>query len=63
MTPRQKEVYALLIKGWPNKDIALELDIREVTIKQHVRNICIKHNVRTRTGLLAKIITELKGKL
>jgi len=48
-TPRQAAVIDALRRGKPNKIIAYELDMRESTVKVHVRNIMKKLNARNRT--------------
>jgi DNA-binding NarL/FixJ family response regulator len=49
LTPRQREVLNLLRQGKPNKIIAHELDMRESTVKVHVRQIMRKMRVSNRT--------------
>lgn len=40
LTPRQREVCALLVKGYSHKEIALELGIRSHrTVEDHVQEI------------------------
>jgi len=56
LTPREKEVLALLAQGARNKDIAASLVIAERTVKIHVRNILTKLNVGNRTEALAVAI-------
>ena len=46
----------LLTKGLNNKEIAEELDITEVTVKTHLRNIYKKFNVNSRTQLVLMAI-------
>ncbi len=48
-TQREREVLHCLGQGLPNKLIAHELDLRESTVKVHVRNILKKLNVQSRT--------------
>ena len=48
-TARQASVVEALRKGKANKVIAYELDMRESTVKVHVRNIMKKLNARNRT--------------
>lgn len=50
-TTRETEVLASLAKGKSNKMIARELDIREATVKVHIRNLLKKLNVTNRTQL------------
>jgi len=49
LTPREREVLQLLGQGLTNKDIGRTLYIAEGTVKLHVRRVCKKLEVRTRT--------------
>ena len=49
LTPRQRNILTLLIKGQSNKEIARNLDLRESTIKTHIKIILKKLNVQNRT--------------
>jgi DNA-binding NarL/FixJ family response regulator len=49
LTERERQVLALLLKGLSNKEIGLELDLREPTIKLHLKTLCRKLNARNRT--------------
>ncbi len=49
LTPRERDVFALLCDGRSNKEIAAALFLSEVTVKVHVSNILRKLGVRTRT--------------
>jgi len=53
LTPRELEVLGLLAEGKPNKLIAADLGIGEVTVKSHVRAIFTKLNVLSRTEAIA----------
>ncbi|MBI3706730.1 MAG: response regulator transcription factor [Proteobacteria bacterium] len=48
LTPRETEVLALLSTGQSNKEIGRALDLQEVTVKLHVRNVFRKLGVRNR---------------
>jgi DNA-binding NarL/FixJ family response regulator len=50
LTPRQREVLALLGQGKSNKEIARQLDLSEGTVKLHVTAILKSLNVSNRTG-------------
>lgn len=52
LTPRERQVLALLITGKMNKQIALELGTSEVTAKVHKRHVMTKMNARTVIELL-----------
>jgi len=51
LTPRESEVFALVVRGKPNKQIAYELGTSERTIKAHRHSIMQK--------LQAKSLAEL----
>lgn len=54
-TQRQSEVVQALRRGKANKIIAYELDMRESTVKVHVRNIMKKVKATNRTEVAYKI--------
>ena len=49
LTPREREVLALIGRGMPNKLIARELAVAEKTVKAHVSSILAKLGVSDRT--------------
>lgn len=49
LTPREREVLALLGRGWSNKRIGLELGVAEKTVKAHVGHLLAKLGVADRT--------------
>jgi DNA-binding NarL/FixJ family response regulator len=57
LTPRETQVLTLLAGGQSNKEIGRALDLQEITVKLHVRNIFRKLGVRNRVeaaNLLAR---------
>jgi DNA-binding NarL/FixJ family response regulator len=54
-TDRQAEVVEALRRGKPNKIIAFELNLRESTVKVHIRNIMKKIKATNRTEVVYKI--------
>ncbi|MEO8256650.1 MAG: response regulator transcription factor [Acidobacteriota bacterium] len=52
LTPREREVLDLLVRGMRNKEIAAELGISEETARVHLRSIFLKLNVHDRTAAL-----------
>jgi DNA-binding NarL/FixJ family response regulator len=49
LSPRERQVLAGLCAGHANKEIARDLDLREPTIKLHVKVICRKLGAKNRT--------------
>jgi DNA-binding NarL/FixJ family response regulator len=49
LSPRERQVRSGLCAGQANKEIARDLDLREPTIKLHVKLICRKLGARNRT--------------
>ncbi|HSB13570.1 MAG TPA: LuxR C-terminal-related transcriptional regulator [Bryobacteraceae bacterium] len=54
LTPREKQVYDLVILGKPDKDIASDLGISLRTAKFHVSNIYRKYGVSSRIQLILR---------
>ena len=52
LTPREKEVMTLVVKGWLNKQIAFELGTVEKTIKVHRARVMDKMNVNSLAELV-----------
>lgn len=53
MTPREREVIALIAEGMSNKQIADQLDVATHTVKSHVRNVMEKLALHTRLQIAA----------
>jgi DNA-binding NarL/FixJ family response regulator len=49
LTPKQQHVLSLISRGYLNKQIAYELDIKETTVKTHVSEIFRKLSIFNRT--------------
>jgi DNA-binding CsgD family transcriptional regulator len=56
LTPREREVLALLAAGQTNKAIAADLMVSERTVDRHVSNIFLKLSVSTRAAATAHAI-------
>jgi len=56
LTAREATVVQHLLKGWTNKEIAIEMGLSEQTIKEHFKHISEKTSTTTRTGIAMKII-------
>jgi DNA-binding NarL/FixJ family response regulator len=63
LTPRQKDVLALLLQGKPNKLIARELNLSVETVKDHVAAVLRVLNVSSRTQAVLAVgqMTQLRG--
>ena len=58
LTPREKEILNYIAQGYPNKQIAAELNISEQTIKNHVTSILRKLNANARTEAVVVAIKQ-----
>lgn len=56
LTPREREVMALLVRGLPNKGIAREMVISENTVKRYLKAIFEKLDVDNRAAAVAKVL-------
>jgi len=56
LTAREATVVQHLLKGWTNKEIAIEMGLSEHTVKRHCKHISEKTSSVTRTGIAMKII-------
>jgi DNA-binding NarL/FixJ family response regulator len=58
LTPREREILALLCDGLTNKEIATRLFITDITVKAHVRSILAKLGARSRTEAVVRVQAE-----
>ena len=58
LTPREREVLALLIKGLNNNEIAVQLSVSHATAKAHVSNILSKLGVSNRAEAVAVALQQ-----
>jgi DNA-binding NarL/FixJ family response regulator len=58
MTPREREVIALIAEGMSNKEIAQRLSIEMYTVKSHVHNILEKLALNSRLQISAYVHNE-----
>lgn len=55
LTPREREIVALIQRGLSNKQIAAQLHIELATVKNHVHNVLEKLHVRRRGEAAARV--------
>jgi non-specific serine/threonine protein kinase len=53
LTPREREVAALIVEGRTNREIAEALVLSERTVDSHVRNVMGKLEVNSRAQIAA----------
>jgi len=58
LTPRERDVYDLLVQGLKNREIARLLYIEESTVKVHAHHIYDKLGIRSRTALTVYAMLE-----
>ncbi len=56
LTPREKEIYMLLIDNYTTKSIANELKISEKTVRNHISNVMQKLGVNGRASAVVELI-------
>lgn len=58
LTPREREVIALIVEGLGNKAIAHRLGVATDTVKSHIRNIMDKLALRSRLQIAAYALDQ-----
>ncbi len=56
LTPRQREIVMLVLRGLSNREIAERLFIAEQTVKDHLRDVFEKTNVHSRSEMAARVL-------
>ena len=56
LTPREKEIFDMLVKGKDTKEIALSLVISEKTVRNHISNVIQKLGVKGRSQAILELI-------
>ncbi len=57
LTAREREVVDAALEGVPNRTIAAQLSISEITVKTHMSRIFVKLEVRNRAHLIRQFLT------
>ena len=56
LTPREKEIFNLLIDNHSTKTIAKKLEISEKTVRNHISNVMQKLGVNGRASAVVELI-------
>ena len=56
LTKRERQVFDLLIKNKIKKEIALELNISEKTVRNHISNVMQKLGVKGRAQAVVELL-------
>lgn len=56
LSPRERQVFSLVARGAPNKDIASELGVAEKTVETHRASVMVKMRVRTIADLVRRAV-------
>jgi LuxR family transcriptional regulator of spore coat protein len=56
LTPREREIFNLLIQNKSTKEIASLLYISDKTIRNHISNVILKLGVQSRSQALIKLL-------
>ena len=56
LTPREKEIFTLLIDNYNTKDIAARLGISEKTVRNHISNVMQKLGTKGRASTVIELI-------
>jgi len=56
LTPREKEIFTLLIDNYNTKEIAKKLNISEKTVRNHISNVMQKLDVTGRASAVVELI-------
>ena len=56
LTPREKEIFHLLVKNFSTKEIAKELNFSEKTVRNHISNVIQKLGVESRIQAVFELV-------
>ncbi len=56
LTPREKEIFNLLIDNYSTKDISNKLNISEKTVRNHISNVMQKLGVKGRAAAVVELL-------
>ena len=56
LTPREKEIFQLLIDNYNTKEISKKLRISEKTVRNHISNVMQKLGVKGRASAVVELL-------
>ena len=56
LTPREKEIFDLIMKNYSTKEIANSLKISEKTVRNHISNVMQKLGTKGRASTVVELI-------
>lgn len=56
LTPKEKQIFDLLIQNYNTKEIALSLGISDKTVRNHISNVLMKLGVKGRAQAVVELI-------
>ncbi len=56
LTPREKQIFDLLIQNYSTSEIAQELGITSKTVRNHISNVLLKLEVKGRAQAVVELI-------
>lgn len=56
LTPKEKEIFNLLIQNYNTKEIAFQLGISDKTVRNHISNVLLKLGVKGRAQAVVELI-------
>ncbi len=56
LTPRERQIFELLIKNESTDKIAIKLNISEKTVRNHISNVICKLGVNSRTQAILELL-------
>ena len=56
LTPKEKQIFDLLIENYSTRDIAFQLGISDKTVRNHISNVLLKLGVKGRAQAVVELI-------
>lgn len=56
LTPKEKQIFDLLIQNYSTKEIAYELHISDKTVRNHISNVLLKLGVKGRAQAVVELV-------